>query len=132
MVNYDYTVRDSEGSVIQFRYGEDSIDVLRAPYLEKFDFFASNSKVLIGRLDPQVAMRTLDYLQHTAWATAQLKQRAKNPALAPETALNALGPAVFGATSDRYEDKLTQYLKSGQLPKNVDPTKFGVLMKVGL
>lgn len=27
-VQYDYTVRNSEGSVVQFLYGEDSIDVL--------------------------------------------------------------------------------------------------------
>lgn len=30
VVNYDYTVRDADGGVIQFNYGEDSIDVCKA------------------------------------------------------------------------------------------------------
>ena len=30
VVNYDQTVRDSDGSVIQFQYGEDSMDVCKS------------------------------------------------------------------------------------------------------
>ena len=30
MVNYDRTVRDSDGSIIQFMYGEDGLDVTRS------------------------------------------------------------------------------------------------------
>ena len=35
VVNYDLTVRDSDGSVIQFQYGEDSLDVCKSQYLKK-------------------------------------------------------------------------------------------------
>ena len=35
-------VRASDGSVIQFRYGEDAIDVSNCQYLKKFDFVAEN------------------------------------------------------------------------------------------
>ncbi|CAE7948225.1 rpa1 [Symbiodinium sp. KB8] len=41
-VSYDHTVRDSDGSVLQFLYGEDGVDVTRATYLFKFDELRSN------------------------------------------------------------------------------------------
>ncbi len=44
MVNYDLTVRDSDGSVVQFRYGEDSLDVCKSQYLKEsqLSFLADN------------------------------------------------------------------------------------------
>ena len=44
VVNYDMTVRESDGSVIQFQYGEDSLDVTRCQYLKpgKLDYLAEN------------------------------------------------------------------------------------------
>lgn len=41
-VNYDHTVRDSDGSILQFLYGEDGADVTRATYLYKFEELWSN------------------------------------------------------------------------------------------
>lgn len=32
-VCYDYTVRDADGSVVQFAYGEDGVDVLKTSYI---------------------------------------------------------------------------------------------------
>ena len=49
-VAYDYSVRNSEGGVIQFLYGEDGLDPTKATYLDcsenSFEFFARNSKAL--------------------------------------------------------------------------------------
>ena len=47
VVNYDLTVRDSDGSVIQFRYGEDSLDVTKSRYVNgnQLDFLRDNEKV---------------------------------------------------------------------------------------
>lgn len=44
---YDLTVRDSDGSVVQFFYGEDSLDVMKTACLaqKQFPFMASNYKV---------------------------------------------------------------------------------------
>ena len=45
VVSYDGTVRDSDGSIIQFQYGEDSMDVCKSQYLKKgpqLDFLADN------------------------------------------------------------------------------------------
>ena len=46
-VEYDYTVRDkADGSIIQFYYGEDGIDVENVEFLNNFNFVARNSKGL--------------------------------------------------------------------------------------
>ena len=44
VVNYDMTVRESDGSVIQFQYGEDSLDVAKSQFLKpgKLDYLADN------------------------------------------------------------------------------------------
>lgn len=48
MVQYDLSVRDSDGSVVQFLYGDDGIDVLKAQFLEEkqFPFIARNYSVM--------------------------------------------------------------------------------------
>lgn len=35
-VSYDFTVRDVDGSVIQFQYGEDGVDVHKTSFLSEF------------------------------------------------------------------------------------------------
>lgn len=46
-VNYDLTVRDSDGSVVQFYYGEDGLDILKTKFLSEnqYPFMISNYKV---------------------------------------------------------------------------------------
>ena len=36
-VSYDHTVRDADGSIIQFRYGEDGVDVHQTSFITKFE-----------------------------------------------------------------------------------------------
>ena len=60
VVQYDHTVRDAaDGSVLQFRYGEDGVDVMKVGYMEKFDFFAENLAVLLQSYDFQQASAKL-------------------------------------------------------------------------
>jgi len=44
VVGYDMTVRESDGSVIQFKYGEDSMDTCKAQYIKKgkLEYLAEN------------------------------------------------------------------------------------------
>uniref|UniRef100_A0A2P2KYW8 DNA-directed RNA polymerase subunit n=1 Tax=Rhizophora mucronata TaxID=61149 RepID=A0A2P2KYW8_RHIMU len=39
-VSYDHTVRDADGSVIQFQYGEDGVDVHQTSFISKLDVLA--------------------------------------------------------------------------------------------
>ncbi|KAK6188065.1 hypothetical protein SNE40_004329 [Patella caerulea] len=43
-VNYDLSVRDSDGSIVQFYYGEDGLDVQQTPFLQpkQFPFLVEN------------------------------------------------------------------------------------------
>ncbi|KAJ3679103.1 hypothetical protein LUZ60_017114 [Juncus effusus] len=49
-VSYDYTVRDMDGSVIQFTYGEDGVDVQKSSSLSEFRLLADNKKAILSRL----------------------------------------------------------------------------------
>ncbi|KAL2622234.1 hypothetical protein R1flu_002439 [Riccia fluitans] len=49
-IHYDYTVRDSDGSIVQFKYGEDGIDVLKTSYLTKFELLADNQSLVSRKL----------------------------------------------------------------------------------
>ena len=42
MVSYDMTVRDNDGSIVQFMYGDDGIDVMEVKFLDKFKFLERN------------------------------------------------------------------------------------------
>ncbi|GES96144.1 DNA-directed RNA polymerase I complex large subunit Nuc1 [Rhizophagus clarus] len=48
-IHYDHTVRDIDGSVIQFHYGEDSLDIVKQKHLHEFQFNAENYKALIQK-----------------------------------------------------------------------------------
>jgi DNA-directed RNA polymerase I subunit RPA1 len=41
-VEYDLTVRDSDGSIIQFLYGEDSLNPVKDKFFAKLDFLETN------------------------------------------------------------------------------------------
>eukprot|EP00915_Cephaloidophora_sp_WS-2016_P003348 GHVH01004485.1.p1 GENE.GHVH01004485.1~~GHVH01004485.1.p1 ORF type:complete len:2093 (-),score=248.26 GHVH01004485.1:101-6049(-) len=49
-VNYDGTVRDSDGSIIQFLYGEDGVDPARCRYLDHFVDLLETPSLLKARL----------------------------------------------------------------------------------
>ncbi|KAH0918882.1 hypothetical protein HID58_026542 [Brassica napus] len=46
-VNYDCTVRDADGSIIQFQYGEDGVDVHRSSFIEKFKELTLNQDMIL-------------------------------------------------------------------------------------
>jgi DNA-directed RNA polymerase I subunit RPA1 len=48
-VQYDNTVRDSDGSLIQFLYGEDGLDVSKQKHLTQYKFCAQNINSLLRR-----------------------------------------------------------------------------------
>nr|GME16008.1 DNA-directed RNA polymerase I subunit 1 [Ipomoea batatas] len=51
-VCYDYTVRDADGSIIQFYYGEDGIDVHRTSFLKNFKALQKNEETIRQKFHP--------------------------------------------------------------------------------
>ena len=50
-VEYDSSVRDSDGTMVQFLYGEDGLDITKQKYLRDFRFLAENHLSLIAQLN---------------------------------------------------------------------------------
>ncbi|XP_068181664.1 DNA-directed RNA polymerase I subunit RPA1 [Antennarius striatus] len=74
VVQYDLTVRDSDGSVIQFLYGEDGLDIPKTQFLQprQFPFIEENYEVIrrsqglnkvLVQLDPQTAVQHFTAIQ---------------------------------------------------------------------
>ncbi|OVA12173.1 RNA polymerase [Macleaya cordata] len=49
-VCYDHTVRDADGSVVQFYYGEDGVDVHKTSFVSEFNTLAANQRVVFEKL----------------------------------------------------------------------------------
>ena len=105
-VNYDYTVRDSDLSVVQFHYGEDSIDIGRTSYLDRFSFLTSNWLTLIHKLHPPAAINALD----TRSVEQYLRKCAKRQQQ-PDPLLSVFSPgAAMGAVSESYTAAVEEYI----------------------
>ena len=61
MVAYDNSVRDSDGSIVQFAYGEDCVDPLKTKYLKNFEFIAQNTEALLAKYNYKSVKQTLDF-----------------------------------------------------------------------
>jgi len=107
-VGYDGSVRDTDGGIVQFNYGEDGINVQDAAYLQNFAFFAENHErfsELISKgmdLDGKEVQRALK----------QAKKRRKagwrdgnDPIISKQNA-----QANFGAVSEKYDALLEKYI----------------------
>ena len=60
IVQYDYTVRDQDNTVIQFLYGEDSLAIEHSQYIENYKFLTDNYHTLLHKLNPSNAVQYLD------------------------------------------------------------------------
>lgn len=52
-VCYDYTVRDSDGSIVQFYYGEDGVDVHKTSFLKNFKALEDNRETIYQKFQNQ-------------------------------------------------------------------------------
>ena len=99
IVHYDMTVRDADGSVIQFYYGEDGIDPTKAKYMDQFKFITENSVSVLNKYDIKCALQVLDKEKAKA-----ARQSGKLPIL------EYCNPAAhFGAISEKLYDKVQKY-----------------------
>jgi DNA-directed RNA polymerase I subunit RPA1 len=56
-IGYDGTVRDCDGGVVQFTYGEDGLDVTKTAYSRQFNFLAANAAAVATAFAPWSAQR---------------------------------------------------------------------------
>lgn len=132
-VEYDTSVRDSDGSMVQFLYGEDGLDVTKQKHLTDFSFLLRNLMSQLAQLnygDPgydgifdekeTILKRMKKAIKHA---------NAHDPN-GPDPVLADFNPGKYGyATSEKFFAKLTEYLKNNPdgLVKTKDkPSGVGV------
>lgn len=106
-VQYDHTVRNSDGFVLQFQYGEDALDITKSKYLERFDFMAQNFESYRRRYDPMQLAESVE----VELAPEHMKKALKKPHKYPP-ALSLFSPSRhFGAMSEAFARRVEEYVE---------------------
>jgi DNA-directed RNA polymerase I subunit RPA1 len=116
VVAYDYSVRDSDGSVIQFLYGEDCIDPCKNKYVTAFDFLYDNSKILKRKLKYYEFKPHIDMNKFSEYYSFD-----KNTSY--ETALHKFSPCTFGCLSNALYGLCISWLGDKSALRKVDKSK---------
>ncbi|KAF2858906.1 beta and beta-prime subunits of DNA dependent RNA-polymerase [Piedraia hortae CBS 480.64] len=110
---YDASVRDSAGLLVQFVYGEDGLDVTKAKYLTDFKFTAENHETIFHSLgvgDDFHRVRNEAVAQHNKDAVKKFRKTGDLGASDP--ALSLYPPSECpGSTSERFYMDTAEYLK---------------------
>lgn len=130
IVNYDMTVRDNDGSIIQFLYGEDAIDVMNTKFLEKFNFLEQNFTSLITNYNGGEIMQRVNSVAIDEYKTKCKKKlkaiKREQPNISNHELKKHRGePAIslyhplkyFGSISEKMESKLKHYVETESLAK---------------
>ncbi|XP_056410396.1 DNA-directed RNA polymerase I subunit RPA1 isoform X2 [Hyla sarda] len=82
VVQYDLTVRDSDGSVVQFLYGEDGLDVPKTQFLQpkQFPFIEQNYEVIKQSKCLDEVLSKMDSEQASRYSQSIRKWKVKYPA----------------------------------------------------
>ena len=108
---YDTSVRDSDGSMIQFLYGEDGLDVTKQKHLTDFRFLAENYLSLVANLNIKDEFAKLKDVGATEYHKIAMKRYRKTgqvECLDPALAVYNPG-SVIGSTSEKFASALKTY-----------------------
>ncbi|RMJ08130.1 hypothetical protein BHE90_016411 [Fusarium euwallaceae] len=117
-VAYDTTVRDADGSMIQFLYGEDGLDVTKQKYLNDFSFILENvtSQAAQLKYDPSIGDRIGQHREVIAkYMKKALKHVKADDPKAQDPLSSMFNPATTAfATSETFYQAMTSYLKENK------------------
>ncbi|KAL1842584.1 hypothetical protein VTJ49DRAFT_4764 [Mycothermus thermophilus] len=115
-VAYDSSVRDSDGSVVQFLYGEDGIDVSKQRYLNDFEFVLQNLDSQLPQIRyHEPGMQAL--FEHKDEVMKRMKNaiRSANSRNPLDPVASQLGPTAFAfATSEKFYAHMMDYIKTNK------------------
>ena len=107
-VEYDTSVRDFDGSMVQFLYGEDGLDVTKQKHLMDFKFLAENYLSIVDQLNVQEAYSKIHSPEVDEWnkeALKQVKKTGRIDAMDPVLAIFNPG-STLGSVSERFATAL--------------------------
>lgn len=129
-VAYDGTVRDSDGTVVQFMYGEDGMDILKSQFLKlkQMPFLNENCGAIVNdelleslRNSPEVdenmkkIVKRIKTYKKRHGSSLQLPMRSEKRLVkkCPQTVTSQFPPnRFFGSLSESTEEMLEKFLKS--------------------
>ncbi|GAA5979497.1 hypothetical protein JCM11641_005413 [Rhodosporidiobolus odoratus] len=109
-VHYDHTVRNADNSILQFHYGEDSLDVTKQKHLSQFEFAVKNMQTIINRYQPREALARLNDIDEVL--PDAMKKALKHPESHPPVLARASPSTVAGAISEKYARAIDEYVKN--------------------
>lgn len=115
-VEYDTSVRDSDGSLVQFLYGEDGLEVTKQMHLMNFRFLLENLNSELSQLNygDEKYDSIFDHKDIILKKMKKALKHAKADDLnGPDPVLSSFNPGKYGyAVSESFFDALTEYLKT--------------------
>ncbi|KAL6705723.1 hypothetical protein ACN47E_006512 [Coniothyrium glycines] len=131
-VEYDTSVRDSDGSMVQFLYGEDGLDITKQKYLNDFKFQAENFLSLAQALQTQEAFAQVfspEAAEHNKKA-AKRARKGDVSSIDPATAVYAPS-RNSGSTSEKFFNAKKEYCDQNphKLLKNKKKDPEGEILK---
>lgn len=141
-VSYDNTVRDGDGSLIEFLYGGDAVDVTKESHMTQFDFCLENYDAFLKKYNPSDLIEHLDVETALKYSKKSLKNRKKQTGIPHylqtskyDPVLSKYNPAKYlGSVSENFQDKLENYLEDNskliKSTEGVNEKKFRALMQL--
>uniref|UniRef100_K7FQF4 DNA-directed RNA polymerase n=1 Tax=Pelodiscus sinensis TaxID=13735 RepID=K7FQF4_PELSI len=116
VVQYDLSVRDSDGSVVQFLYGEDGLDVPRTQFLQpkQFPFIAENYEVIQKSKHIDEVLSKIDSQQANQHFSAIKKWQAKHQVSLPRE-------GAFLLYSQKKMARVREQTLGGEITNGRDP-----------
>ncbi|OAL51807.1 DNA-directed RNA polymeras-like protein I subunit [Pyrenochaeta sp. DS3sAY3a] len=131
-VEYDTSVRDSDGSMVQFLYGEDGLDPTKQKYLNDFKFQAENFLSLAQALRAQEAYAQVYSPEASEHNKKAAKKARKGDIAAMDPVTAAFTPSRHsGSTSESFLSAKKEYCESNpdKLLKNKKKDPEGEILK---
>ncbi|RCK64250.1 hypothetical protein Cantr_10400 [Candida viswanathii] len=116
-VSYDNSVRDADGTLIQFLYGGDAIDTTKQSHMNQFKFCADNYDALLTKYNPGDMIENIDSdeaLSYSKKVRKSLKKQKDVPhyeqVVKYDPVLNVYNPAKYlGSVSEKFQEKLDEF-----------------------
>ncbi|CCH40549.1 DNA-directed RNA polymerase I subunit A1 [Wickerhamomyces ciferrii] len=140
-VSYDNSVRNGDGSLLQFLYGGDAVDVTKESHMNQFKFCIDNYDALLTKYKPGELIEHLDTESANKYSKKVRKNMKKNkdiPHFAQSTkydpTLSVYNPSKYlGSVSETFQNKLDSFIEEN--PKlftksGLSESKFRALMQL--
>lgn len=117
-VGYDSSVRDSDGTLVQFLYGEDGLDISKLEYLKNFGFVLRNFESQLANTHYAEANELGlfdhkdDFFRRNKLATKKTKANMLNTDEPVNCMVNPARHAY--ATSEKFYEAMSDYIKSNK------------------